>query len=204
MMRICVDDRISMMDPGDTLRLGDVVQGVLSELPPNRVISGICLNGSPVPKHRERAALQRRLREVQDLQIRTADVSLYARHGLDTALDSLEQLARSLVHAAGVFRSGNTAEAVRYFHHCLEGLERFLGIVSITKSVMGLDFQNVVLGDVTLAQVETHYANILLAMEENQKLQDYEMVADRIEFGLLPNLGLWRKGLGRLNESQDQ
>jgi len=111
---VAVDDQISELCGDDSLKISDVLQRVTAALPPNRVVANIVLNGRPIPKHEESRTLENSLREVKELQIRTADAEIWAANGMDIALNRLERVQKSLLRAAEFFRDEKQEQPPRF------------------------------------------------------------------------------------------
>lgn len=199
-MRVMLDDRISEVSQ-DTERLGDFLNQVAATLPPNRIITEIVLDGVPVPKHRQREILAHSYRQVQELKIRTADATMLAAHGLDTAINNVDRLRQTLLRAAELLRESNKADANGYFFRCIEGLERFLETILVTRNVMRLDFSKVYVDGVSLAKIELDFTSILNDIVGHQEKAEFDAVADLIEYALLTNLNAWGRALNQLRLS---
>jgi hypothetical protein len=200
MMRVFLDDSVSEVSQSSE-KLGDFLNQVASQLPPNRIITEILLNGIQVPKHRQREVFSGTLQKVHELQIRTADATLLAAHGLDTAINNVERLRQTLLRAAELLRESNKSDANRYFFRCIEGLERFLETILVTKNVMRLDFKKVYVDGINLAKIEQEFTTILNDIVSYQEKSEYDAVADRIEYALLTNLHAWARALNQLRLS---
>lgn len=200
MMRVLLDDRISEVSVG-TDKLGDYLNQIAATLPPNRVITEILLNGVQIPKHRQREAFTSSLAKVQELQIRTADATLLAAHGLETAISNVIRLRQTLLRAAELLRESNKSDANGYFFRCIEGLERFLETILVTKNVMRLDFKKVFVDGINLSQIENDFTSILNDIVAHQEKAEFDAVADLIEYALLTNLHGWQRALNQLRIS---
>lgn len=196
---LAVDDQISEFDGED--KLADVLQRVTAQLPPNRVVANITLNGRQIPKYQETRALENTLREVKDLQIRTADAEIWAANGMDIALSRLERVHSSLLIAAELLREREPERGNVCLNRCVDGLERFLETVMITRCALKLDFSRIEVEGMTLARLEREFARILEGIVECQLRGDFEAIADKVEYELLTNIYLWTGALEKLRLS---
>jgi hypothetical protein len=201
MAKVSVDNQASLLDAAADQRLGDIVQAVISKLPPNRIVREIVLDGRELPKYQEASALEHALGEVKDLQIRTADREIWAANGFDIALSCVERVQKSLIRAAELFREDDIAEANQFFSHCVEGLERFLETITITRSALKLDFSRIQIHGISLKQVENEFSSIFSSILAYQEKQDYIGIADKVEYELLTNLCSWAGALKQLRLS---
>ncbi|MBI4404100.1 MAG: hypothetical protein HY537_08065 [Deltaproteobacteria bacterium] len=191
-----VDDRISEinMDPSKT-KIGDILDAVASALPANRIITEILLNGTELSKLGGKVVLDNDRENLHDLQIHTADKELWVASGLDIAISNVDRVKRSLIRAAELFRDEKNAEGNHFFARCIDGLERFIEAVTITRFVLRLDFTKQPVEGRTMAAIEQDFSQILKEIISCQEKQNFIDLADRIEYELLPNLSTWTKGL---------
>lgn len=203
MTRILIDDSVSESSRWDLAEsVEDVVNAVLMDLPPNRIVTSISVDGQPVARQQSSEALKGRLEKIKDLQIRTADSQMWASNGLDRAISDVERLQKSLLLAAEFFRDDKkTVDANRIFLRCVEGLERFLDTIVLTRLAMKLDFQRISVDGIPLARLEKELTLILSGIVGFQEKQDYEGVADKVEYELLPNFASWTRALTQLRIS---
>lgn len=147
--------------------------------------------------------LDSHLENVKELSIRTADKKIWETNGLEIAQTSVERIQQSLVRAAQLLREERKAEANRFFMRCIEGLERFIETIAITRHALQLDFETITIDSVSLARTETQFMNILKSILRSQEERDLDSVADKVEYELLPNLGFWSKAIQQLRCSQE-
>lgn len=202
MIRISIDDSPSESNRWEAAdKVEDVVSAVVSNLPPNRIVTSICVDGRTLHRQQGSEALKERLDVIRDLQIRTADAHVWASNGLDRAVSDIERLQKSLLLSAEFFRDERTGEGNKIFLRCVEGLEQFLDTIVLTRLAMKLDFQRIQVDGITLARLERDFASILAAIVQCQERQDYEGLADRVEYELLPCFASWSRALGQLRLS---
>jgi hypothetical protein len=202
MTRLSVDDQASDVALNSSERIGEVLKSVVSSLPPNRVVTEILVDGNQLSKESEPILLQQLLSEIKDVQIKTADKAIWAATGLDIALSCIDRVKQSLIRASEMFRDENKARANALFVHCVDGLERFFEAVVISRFVLHLDFNQIMVDGYSLTQIEKEFSGVLQSIMICQEQHDYAGVADKIEYALLTNLCAWGKGLNQLRLSQ--
>jgi hypothetical protein len=195
MTRLSVDDQASDVALNSSERIGEVLKSVVSSLPPNRVVTEILVDGNQLSKESEPILLQQLLSEIKDVQIKTADKAIWAATGLDIALSCIDRVKQSLIRASEMFRDENKV-------HCVDGLERFFEAVVISRFVLHLDFNQIMVDGYSLTQIEKEFSGVLQSIMICQEQHDYAGVADKIEYALLTNLCAWGKGLNQLRLSQ--
>jgi len=138
----------------------------------------------------------------EESSMRNADLAIWAATGLDIALGCVERVKSSLLRSAELFREEDTARANRFFVQCIEGLQRFMEAINLTRAAMSLDFSKVNTETGTLADTEKSLLFILKGMFKNQENKEYEEIADKIEYELLTNLCSWTNSLRSLRNTQ--
>lgn len=200
MTRIAIDGKISEFGPDNVGQVTTVVREALTNLPPNRLITKILVDGvevSTLDLEDEPASAPFR-----ELEIKTVDREIWAVNGFDTALSSIERVQRSLIKAAELFREENKAHANRFFVQCIDGLERFYEAVMITRSVLKLDFKLIDIHGIKLSVIESDFSDILRTIIDLQERQDWTALADKVDYELITNLSSWTSALKQLRLSQ--
>lgn len=202
MTRISIDDSLSEASRWEMAEsVGDVLNAVLSDLPPNRIVTSISVDGQTVQRQHSSEALKSSLQAVKEIQIRTGDACLWASNGLDRAVSDIDRLQKSLLLSAELFRDQKKNEGNRIFLRCVEGLENFLDTIVLTRLAMKLDFARIAVDGITLARLEKDFTSILRGIVECQENQDFDGLADKVEYELLPNFSSWTRALNQLQLS---
>ncbi len=202
MTRVSIDDQTRDLQTNPGQSLGDVIATLTTELAPNRVITQISLNGKQIPKYADITTLDSNAAGIDQLEIKTADRSIWAMNGIDIALNCVERVQKSLIRCAELFRGDAVGDANRFFAHCMEGMERFLETIVITRCAVRLDFNQIMAEGRPLAQVENDLLKILAGILAAQEKNDKDGIADKVEYELLPNLCSWTSALRQLRLAQ--
>jgi len=200
MTRISVDDQISELSEPNR-KTGEILHNVLSNLPANRIVTRILLDGKQLAQIPQDALTTEGGGGIKELEIRTVDREIWSINGFDIAISSLERVQKSLIRVAELFREENKSQANQFFVHCVDGLERFFEALMITRCARGLDFNLVSYEGRKLSQIEHEFAGILKTIIDSQERRDFIDIADRVEYELIPNLSTWMKALNQLRLS---
>lgn len=202
MIRISIDECVSEGGQWESTDcVEDVVNAVLSELPPNRIVTSVSVDGRQVLRQQSSEGLKDSLQKIRELQIRTGDAHLWAMSGIERSISDIERLQKSLILAAELFRENRTAEGNRIFLRCVEGLERFMDTIVLTRLAMKLDFQKLNVDGISLARLERDFSLILAGILSCQEKEDFEGVADKVEYELLTCFHSWTRALKSLSNS---
>jgi len=201
MTRIAIDGNISEVGPEESQgKVTEIVRQALTTMPANRLITKILVDGREVPTldlEDEGDA-----HSFRDLEIRTVDKEVWAVNGLDLALCSIERVQKSLIRAAEMFREDDKAHANKFFVQCIDGLERFYEAIMITRNVLRIDFTQIDMGGAKLSDIENDFSSVLKLIIELQESQDWNALADKIDYELITNLSFWTVAIRQLKLSQ--
>jgi len=129
--------------------------------------------------------------------VQSVDLRIWATTGIDIALSCLERVQPTLIRTAELFRD-DQMRANAFLFHCIEGLERFIEAMAITKTAVPLDLQKIPTDVGTLAGTERELMQILKDMLALQEAKRYEDLADKVEYELITNIHVWVKTLKKI------
>lgn len=199
--RLSLDNQVVELSDSKDRTVGDVLTQVVSQLPPNRIVTKVTMNGTVLGQPQVQKSLDLPMEE-SALEIKTADLEIWKHSGLDVSISCIERVQKSLLRVVELFRDENKAQANQFFVHCVDGLERFLEAITVTRVALKLDFNQIQIDGRPLTLIEADMGAILKAIVAHQESQDYMGVADRLEYELLPNLYAWSRAIRQLRLSQ--
>lgn len=203
MPKVSIDDKLSEVNLSPALKVSDAIHKVLTAIPTNRMVTKIILDGNTLGQIDTPNLLENEISKVNELEFRTIDREMWALNGVDTALSSAERVQKSLIRVAENFREEKIPTGNQLFVQCVDGLERFYDAITITRSVLKLDFNQIQVDGLKLTELEQFFSSILKGIVECQELKDYDRLSDKIECELIPNLSAWGKALQALKISQN-
>ncbi|MCB0405083.1 MAG: hypothetical protein KDD51_09875 [Bdellovibrionales bacterium] len=198
MVLVSIDDKKAEALPQVPHTLEAFLDGIVSNLPPDRVVTEIFLNGCRLPGGSRLSGFE--FEAVEDLQIRTASKRMWAADGVENALQSIQRLQQSFLRATEIYLEADPAEARGCLARCVDGAEKFLETMCIAQNVLDLDFSNLSAGNSTLRQIELELVRIIGQLKDPAVLTDPDAVAERVEYELLPNLHTWNGALRKLRD----
>ena len=204
MTRVAVDCTQRDVEATDTQKVGEIISRIVADLPQGRFVAEIELDGRTIRHFLPDSEINRPIKDVQHLVVRTADRAQWTANGFDIALSSLERIQKTLIVSAELFREANCLEGNRLFARCMDGLERFWEAVMMTRSALGLDFKEIAVNAVWhLSDLESQFLDIIKGFVVLQDGQQYDALADKIEFELIPHLSHWVQSMHQLRAAQD-
>ncbi|RJP79182.1 MAG: hypothetical protein C4524_05650 [Candidatus Zixiibacteriota bacterium] len=139
------------------------------------------------------------LDEIQEVEVHTGDPRVLARSSLYSVADFLEKLLAEMQSTAELFRLGNEERSNQSFMRCLDGMQVFMHSLESCRRLLGISFEllfvPVGLGndDVTVAENRRRLFEVLDGMIEAQTNKDWLLLADLLEYELVPILEDWRQ-----------
>ena len=194
-----LDGQPSSFDAHTQLTVAEFLREVVSGLPQHRIVSDVVLDGRrsrtySSQSHLE-AALQKKLSEYVRIECRTVDCHVWAENGLDRCWHAAEPIAQSFLRVAQWLREDSGQNQARHLYvQCLEGLDRFLESIDMTKSAW--EYLEQESPSVTLLhRVEEELDSVLRSLIRAQQEKDPTVLADCIEYTVLPSLSQWKSML---------
>lgn len=179
---------------GDTL--GIILDSMVSKTP-GSYIRRIWLDGKESPSD-DREALQKNPSDIDSLEVELANLKDLVATNLANALEYLKKLIPGFEQAADLFRAGNEQEANKYYLQILDGIDWFSQVVSI---IMNPDEGEMKLPDAdedNLKARQKKLTDLMSQMLEANQNQDWVLLADILEYEMVPFYKDWEKILSKL------
>lgn len=162
-------------------------------------VLSVKLNGEDVTgkdrSHLEELPIQ----QVEELEIQTGDPKNLARSTLYSIADFHEQLLQEFKNTAELFRVGNGDRSNQSLLRCIDGLQVLMHSLESCRKLLGISFELLFIpGDdghkeENVAENRRKLFSIFDNMLQAQTDQDWVLLADMIEYELIPALTDWRQ-----------
>ena len=179
---------------------GETVSAILDTMvqqTPGSYIRRIWLDNQEFPSD-DREALQKKPSDIDSLEVELANLKDLVTTNLANALDYLKKLIPGFEQAADLFRAGNEQEANKYYLQILDGIEWFSQVVSV---IMRPDEGETELPDTDDESLEVRQkklTDLMSQMLEANQNQDWVLLADILEYEMVPFYKDWEKILSKL------
>ncbi|MFT4577226.1 MAG: hypothetical protein ACI8PD_000102 [Nitrospinales bacterium] len=179
---------------------GDTLGAILDSMEkksPGSYIRRMWLDGKESPSD-DREALQTKPSDIDSLKVELANLKDLVATNLANALDYLKKLIPGFQQAADLFRAGNEQEANKYYLKILDGIDWFSQVVSI---IMNPDEGEIELPDAddeNLLARQIKLTDLMSQMLEANQNQDWVLLADILEYEMLPFYKDWENILSKL------
>ena len=179
---------------GDTL--GAILDSMVKKTP-GSYIRQMWLDGKEFPSD-DREALQKNPSDIDSLEVELANLKDLVATNLANALDYLKKLIPGCEQAADLFRAGNEQEANKYYLQILDGIEWFSQVVSVIMSPDEGETELPDTDDESLEVRQKKLTDLMSQMLEANQNQDWVLLADILEYEMVPFYKDWEKILSKL------
>ena len=175
---------------------GETLEAILDMMvknTPGSYIRRIWLDQQEFPAD-DRETLQKKPTDINSLEVELANLKDLVATNLSNALDYLEKLIPGFDQAADLFRMGNEQEANKFYIQILDGMDWFSEVINI---VMDSEFKRSAPED-TLRLRQAKLTDLMSQMLEANKNQDWVLLADILEYEMIPFYKEWQTNLTKL------
>jgi len=200
-MEISLDRKsIELEGPQDN-NLEEILTRVMSEhVQLGKVITGVRLNGTGYSEKNPHDAVNIPLKDIRTLEIDTMSAEEMARHFFENGEQYLDILIKGGEKISELFRIADETEANEHYAEYLENLRLFLQMIAESKEAFHLNFSAIPFQNATVGDEVRKLSNVMDQMLKVQENEDWVMLADLLEYELIPLLKGWDQILALLRE----
>ena len=179
---------------------GDTLGAILISLvkkTPGSYIRRIWLDDQESPAD-DQIALQKNPSEIGSLKVELANLKDLVATNLTNALGYLKKLIPGFEQAADLFRAGNEQEANKYYLQILDGIDWFSQVISIIMKPDEGKLELLDADDENLQVRQEKLTDLMNQMLEANKNQDWVLLADILEYEMVPFYKDWENILSKL------
>jgi hypothetical protein len=179
---------------------GETVSAILDAMvqqTPDSYIRRIWLDDQEFPSD-DREALQKKPSDIDSLEVELANLKDLVATNLANALDYLKKLIPGFEQAADLFRAGNEQESNKYYLQILDGIDWFSQVISVIMSPDKGETELPDIDDESLEVRQKKLTDLMSQMLEANENQDWVLLADILEYEMVPFYKDWEKILSKL------
>lgn len=161
----------------------------------NRVVTDVFLNDkafSELYPHQAGDIASDAINSVEIRSVPLGEMALNITRELFKVAQIMENGARKV---SLLLRESNTEEGIELFQDLLDVTRDFMSMVGVLRSEFGVS------GDKTFAGNVEHISNLLGEMTENLENEDWILLADLLEFELIPACENWKQVIHDMRDS---
>ena len=191
-MEISVDRKAIALGGGQINNLEEVLQKIIAEhMQPGKVITAVKLNGTGYSEKNPHDAAQVLLKDIKTLEIDTMSAEDMARHFFANGGKYLDLLIKGAEKISELFRIADETEANEHYVEYLENLRLFLQMIAQCTDVLHLDLSAIPFREHTVKEEVQKLSGVMDQMLKVQENEDWVMLADLLEYELIPLLKEW-------------
>ncbi|MCH8311505.1 MAG: hypothetical protein IID17_00795 [Nitrospinae bacterium] len=181
---------------GETL--GDLLDHILeNETSQGNFFSNIRLNEKEVlvdsPEIR-----QTPLSQIETLETEILSLNQILEKNIINAQDYLKKLIPGVQKASDLFRSGNEQEANKFFINIIDGIDWFSQVVDSIAKAIDFESDTVIFDGKSFQDRQDHLVKMTRQMVEANQNQDWVLLADLLEYEILPYYTDWEEQLPKI------
>ena len=146
----------------------------------------------------DQEALQKKPSDIDFLEVELSNLKDLVATNLVNALDYLKKLIPGFEQAADLFRAGSEQEANKYYLQILDGIDWFSQVISIIMNPDEGKLELLDADDENLQVRQEKLTDLMNQMLEANKNQDWVLLADILEYEMVPFYKDWENILSKL------
>jgi hypothetical protein len=191
MQNCVIDGQVRNFNLSGTDSLESLLDSLKGDLVKSgRFIASLRLNGRKVADIDEESS--QRLERIGSIEIKTESPLSVARNIIAEGGEFIEGLQDYLVQTARQYSLDNE-RAGRYFENAVQGLQWFVQMIGFIEQTLHLDFNQLSLNGGPVADYVRKLNSIFLDIVNTQGKFDPVLLADILEYDLVPHLEEWKE-----------
>jgi len=182
--------------------LGDLLDHILEQEPSlGNIFGAIRLNGKDV------LADSPEIRQTPVSQIETLETEIFSLNqilgkNIINAQDYLQKLIPGIQKASDLFRSGNEQEANKFFINIIDGMDWFSQVVDSIAKATDFESDTILFDEKGFQDRQDHLVQMTRQMVEANQNQDWVLLADLLEYEILPYYTDWAEQLPKIHRKR--
>lgn len=186
---------------GETL--GDLLDHILEQDPAlGNCFTNIRLNEKEVPVD-SADTRQFPVSRIETLETEILSLGKILERNITNAQDYLKKLIPGIQKASDLFRSGSEQEANKFFINIIDGMDWFSQVVDSIAQADDLESGVITLDGKGFQERQDHLVAMTGQMVEANQNQDWVLLADLLEYEILPYYCDWEEQLPRIYEKRN-
>ncbi len=190
-MEILLDQKTMEIEESDVHNLEEVLLKIMSEhVRPENVVITVKLNGEVYSEKDPHDAARIPLSDIETLEIDTMTTEEIARKFFENGARQLGMMIQAAEKISELFRIADENEANKQYADFLENLRLFMKMLAEVKEML----------NGTLEDRLQRLSEMMDQMIHTQEQEDWIVLADLLEYGLVPLLKEWQEILPALGD----
>lgn len=200
-MKLLINGAEQSLDLPGTSTFQDVMQVVNhAAVGPGKSVTRVSLNGQDITGTDWQAYSPLTLEQIEQIEIETGSLTELARETLVSLEEFMSDLLRELNRVAEMFRSGEDVCAAELYSQSLDGIQVINYAASKVLENLGIDTSGITHNGKSISEIFSELDNIISDMMHSQEQNDWILLADLIEYELIPHIADRQMALSKVGE----
>ena len=183
----------------DVDNLGDLLVDIMSgHIPSGRILSEVLVNGTTYNESFPNEVMGVNLNTISRLDLVTVPSTALAQVLINQGPDHLDVLAEAALKLADEFRLNDEAEANEKFLLFLQAMQDFFSFLGQALDILAISLAHLEMEGLSASDKLKELTRILTDMSNRQEEYDWILLADTMEYDLVPVLKDWKRILTRV------
>ncbi|MDY6973955.1 MAG: hypothetical protein SV775_16800 [Thermodesulfobacteriota bacterium] len=200
-MEILLDEMSTEIEETGIRNLEEILLKIATDyVRQGQVITAVKLNGEFYSEENQHDAAGILLTDIESLELHTMAADEIAWQFLENGVSQLYPIIESAQKISELFRIADEGEANEQYGRFLDALRFFLRMVDEVRGILQLDFSTILVEGSTVEDKVQVLSEMIGRMLEIQEEEDWIILADLLEYEMVPLLEEWRSILPLLKE----
>lgn len=193
MPKIIINDIDRNHDTSSINNLNELYKNLLGEYKSTEsFVNKIRLNGKDLTENELENNGNLPIKEIDSLELIILTVPEMALNNINNAMEYLNKLIPGIEKASELFRTKSEEEANKYYLQCVEGLAWFREVIDNVKLTLKEELDKLDFGSKSIEIHDEKMLSLTKELADSQSKKDWVMLADLLEYELLPYLEEWK------------
>ncbi|MCX8042922.1 MAG: hypothetical protein N3B18_02210 [Desulfobacterota bacterium] len=162
-------------------------------LPKDHLIGSVNINGRPYTELYPGQSREIPLSKIHDIQVTTVSLQQFAEAAVKDAPNFIARMCEHCHDTADSFRMYDETDAHQKFADLLEALRALIHFINNVRSALGWNFQKMQYQGESVSMRWAKYMEVIDELKNIQEEGDLILLADIIEYEIIPLLEDWKK-----------
>lgn len=192
MLKVNINKKEVEIEDSSLKTFGDLMKKISERFLDDSFITKVSLNGKELTKKEEMQNYSLDNDKVKFLEIETTSLDDMKNRGFFLIEEYLKKMVEQMERTSETLRVGDEVEANQLYAVCIEDLKLLINLIEDISFVLNVDFNQIEFEGFAIQTRLDKFSYHIREMILSQENSDWVMLADLIEYELIPLLQEWR------------
>ncbi len=194
MLNLTIDGKTTTIPQENFSTFEDFFGMLMEELKKEkRALLEIKINNQLMEEGNQFEYFKEDISKINSVELITSSVNDFLEENIKGIEDHLDMLIANINKTIELYRINDEFESHKYFAAVLEGIRWFNYSLSLIAAFVSKNFSEISINGETVAEKLENISNVVDSLADSQETQDWIMLADQLEYELLPKITELRK-----------